>query len=93
MTGRRSRFARSAAVWLLLLATACASRPRHPLESPPASPDLVGRLSVHETRASDTLVDLAPELGVGYTELVAANRGARVRYFHDVASARSWLVA
>jgi hypothetical protein len=28
-----------------------------------------------------------------FTELVAANRGARVRYFHDVASARSWLVA
>jgi hypothetical protein len=28
-----------------------------------------------------------------FTELVAANRGARVRYFHDVASARSWLAA
>jgi hypothetical protein len=26
-----------------------------------------------------------------FTELVAANRGARVRYFHDSASARSWL--
>jgi L,D-transpeptidase ErfK/SrfK len=59
----------------LLLAAACASRPRHPLESPPASPDLVGRLSVRETRASDTLVDLATELGVGYVELVAANPG------------------
>jgi len=28
-----------------------------------------------------------------FTEIVAANRGARVRYFHDVASARSWLAA
>lgn len=28
-----------------------------------------------------------------FTELVAANRGARVRYFQDVASARSWLAA
>jgi hypothetical protein len=26
-----------------------------------------------------------------FTELVAANRGARVRYFQDDASARSWL--
>lgn len=26
-----------------------------------------------------------------FTELVAANRGARVRYFQDVASALSWL--
>ena len=26
-----------------------------------------------------------------FTEVVAANRGARVRYFDDVASARSWL--
>jgi hypothetical protein len=26
-----------------------------------------------------------------FTELVAANRGARARYFSDVASARSWL--
>jgi hypothetical protein len=28
-----------------------------------------------------------------FTELVAANRGARVRYFEDLASARSWLAA
>jgi hypothetical protein len=28
-----------------------------------------------------------------FTELVAASRGARMRYFHDVAAARSWLVA
>jgi hypothetical protein len=26
-----------------------------------------------------------------FTELVAANRGARVRYFRDVAAALSWL--
>lgn len=26
-----------------------------------------------------------------FTELVAANRGARVRYFQDAVSARSWL--
>jgi hypothetical protein len=28
-----------------------------------------------------------------FTELVAANRGARVRYFQDVPSALSWLAA
>ena len=28
-----------------------------------------------------------------FTELVAANRGARVRHFQDIALARSWLVA
>lgn len=28
-----------------------------------------------------------------FTELVAANRGARVRYFEDLVSARSWLAA
>jgi hypothetical protein len=28
-----------------------------------------------------------------FTELVAANRGARVRYFQNVSSARSWLPA
>jgi len=28
-----------------------------------------------------------------FTERVASNRGARVRYFHDVPSARSWLAA
>lgn len=27
-----------------------------------------------------------------FTELVAANRGARVRYFHDSATALSWLI-
>lgn len=26
-----------------------------------------------------------------FTELVAANRGASVRYFHHVSAARSWL--
>jgi L,D-transpeptidase ErfK/SrfK len=58
------------------LAAGCASRPpRHPLERPPASPDLVGRLAFHEARAEDTFVDLAPALGVGYVELVNANLG------------------
>jgi L,D-transpeptidase ErfK/SrfK len=46
---------------------------RHPLENPARSQDLVGRLAFRDARAQDTLVDLGPELGVGYTELVAAN--------------------
>src|SRR5512134_1256719 len=74
MTARRSRFGRSAAL-SLLVAAACASHPRYPLERPPPSPDLVGRLAFHKARAQDTFVDLAPELGVGYVELVAANLG------------------
>jgi L,D-transpeptidase ErfK/SrfK len=48
--------------------------PRHLLESPPPSPDLVGRLSFKSAAAEDTFVDLAPALGVGYVELVAANQ-------------------
>jgi L,D-transpeptidase ErfK/SrfK len=85
MTGRRSRFARSPwrgpaarALVFWLAVTACARAPEPPhylLESPPPSRDLVGKLSFHETRAEDTLVDLAPELGVGYVELLAANPG------------------
>jgi L,D-transpeptidase ErfK/SrfK len=60
-----------------LLAAACQSPAvrRHPLETPPPSPDLVGRLSFRVARAEDTLIDLAPELGVGYVELLAANPG------------------
>lgn len=46
----------------------------HLLENPPPSPDLVGRLSFRHTRAEDTFVDLAPELGVGYVELTLANQ-------------------
>src|SRR5262245_61259151 len=79
MTGRRSRFVRSVRDFVLppLFALACATHPqaRHPLEAPPPSPDLVGRLAFHEARAEDTLVDLAPALGVGYVELVNANLG------------------
>lgn len=77
MTGRRSRSARSAAWIALLLCSGCAvaRTPRHFLEAPPPSPDLVGRLAFHEARAEDTLIDLAPELGVGYVELLAANPG------------------
>ena len=53
-----------------------APRPRAPsARDPPPSPDLVGRLAFRDARAEDTLVDLGPELGVGYTELVAANPG------------------
>jgi L,D-transpeptidase ErfK/SrfK len=48
--------------------------PRHLLENPPPSPDLVGHLAFQPARAEDTFVDLAPELGVGYVELVAANQ-------------------
>lgn len=49
-------------------------RPRHLLENPPPSPDLVGRLAFRAAAAEDTFVDLAPALGVGYVELVAANQ-------------------
>jgi L,D-transpeptidase ErfK/SrfK len=61
-------------------ACACAGglfsgRPRYRLEAPPPSSDLVGRLGIHQTRSQDTLVDLAPALGVGYVELLAANPG------------------
>jgi L,D-transpeptidase ErfK/SrfK len=77
MTGRRSRSARSAALAGLLV-SACARAPEPPhylLEAPPPSSDLVGALSFHETREEDTLIDLAPELRVGYVELLAANPG------------------
>ncbi|MEX2208633.1 MAG: L,D-transpeptidase family protein [Myxococcota bacterium] len=86
MTERRSRFARSSLLALLvaLALPACAGDPfglfpkpraRYLLEAPPASPDLVGKLRFHKTRREDTLVDLAPALGVGYVELMAANPG------------------
>jgi len=78
MTGRRSRFARSAALLLPLAAAACATpapAPRYILEAPPPSPDLVGRLEFHVASPEDTLVDLAPALEVGYVELLAANPG------------------
>jgi L,D-transpeptidase ErfK/SrfK len=47
----------------------------HLLENPPPSPDLIGRLAFHDALAEDTFVDLAPEFGVGYLELLAANQG------------------
>jgi len=85
MTGRRSRSARSAALAVLLAfgcstgaMLGCSTAPRttrHFLEDPPPSPDLVGKLRFHEASADETLIDLAPELGVGYVELVAANPG------------------
>jgi L,D-transpeptidase ErfK/SrfK len=48
---------------------------RYLLEKPPPSADLVGALRFRETVKEDTLVDIAPELGVGYVELLAANPG------------------
>ena len=86
MTERRSRSARSATLTLLvaLLLPACVAglfrspekpRTRYLLENPPASADLVGRLSFRETKTEDTLIDLAPEIGAGYVELLAANPG------------------
>jgi len=79
------RFVRSATLVALvaLAASACVGdffrvgprRGRYLLETPPPSKDLVGRLTFHETRVEDTLVDLAPALGVGYVELLAANPG------------------
>jgi L,D-transpeptidase ErfK/SrfK len=70
-------------VLVALAASACVGdlfrdgprRGRYLLEAPPPSKDLVGRLTFHETRGEDTLVDLAPALGVGYVELLAANPG------------------
>ena len=81
MTARRSRSGLS--ILLAFALAGCATlrgvapmaRPRHPLETPPPSPDLIGRLAFHDARAEDTLIDLGPALGVGYTELVAANPG------------------
>jgi len=86
MTERRSRFARNAALALLVLQVApgCANHwfgrgqpkpPRYLLEAPPPSADLVGKLSFREAKKEDTLIDLAPELGVGYVELLSANPG------------------
>jgi L,D-transpeptidase ErfK/SrfK len=86
MTERRSRFARNSllALFVALALPGCVDdlfglRSKQPtrylLEAPPASPDLVGVLSFRETKAEDTLIDLAPELGVGYVELLAANPG------------------
>ena len=86
MTARRSRSALSGGLVLAaLIAAACAHGPPprepHPLESPPPSADLVGKLSFRDAKAEDTLIDLAPELGVGYVELSrrtpASTRGCR----------------
>lgn len=86
---RRSRFgpnrwARAAWAGALALAAGCAvlpaptprpaAPPAHFLENPPPSADLIGRLAFREALAEDTFVDLAPALGVGYVELVAANQ-------------------
>jgi L,D-transpeptidase ErfK/SrfK len=92
MTARRARSVRSLAL-AAVFASACAggigpARPRYLLEAPPPSQDLVGRLEIHVAGREDTLIDLAPALGVGYVELLAANpgvdpwlppRGARLR--------------
>ncbi len=57
------------------LAKPAPPKPRYLLETPPPSPDLIGAIRFRETVKEDTLVDLAPELGVGYVELLAANPG------------------
>jgi len=82
MMGRRSRSGLSTVLFAFALAGCTALhgapglvRARHPLEDPPRSQDLVGRLAFRDARAEDTLIDLGPELGVGYTELLAANPG------------------
>jgi L,D-transpeptidase ErfK/SrfK len=80
----RARAALLAVAAALALASGCSTLPEperasapppHPLESPPPSADLVGHLSFRNALAEDTFVDLAPALGVGYLELVAANQG------------------
>jgi len=85
MTARRSKSgldappaARLAAIALAIavsLAGCVVTRFPHPLERADASPDVTGRLSFHTARRDDTLVDLAVRYGVGYVELLAANRG------------------
>ena len=86
MTALRSRSVLSAALAAFALGACVApngaprgtpafARAQHPLENPPRSPDLVGRLAFRDARAEDTLIDLGPALGVGYTELLAANPG------------------
>ncbi len=81
-TSPPARVALACAV-LLALASGCAVLPSvreqpavapHPLENPPPSEDLVGRLAFHTALAEDTFVDLAPALGVGYLEFLAANQ-------------------
>jgi L,D-transpeptidase ErfK/SrfK len=61
-----SRPARPLAVALALLAGACGTAPQG---------DLIGDLDSYRTSADDTLIQLARDFGVGYTELVAANPG------------------
>jgi L,D-transpeptidase ErfK/SrfK len=63
------------APWEPVAPAAPPAPPPHPLENPPVSPNLTGRLGFRELVAEDTLIDIAPEEGVGYTELLAANQG------------------
>src|SRR5262245_37015246 len=79
---RRARHARVpqalCGALLALALAACstiARAPRPPPESRPGSRDFVGRLPIRDAHAEDTLIDLAPELRVGYVELLAANPG------------------
>ena len=80
MTGHQLKSARRAALGVLLLLAACSTpapppQPHYLLEAPPPSSDLIGKLSFRQTKQEDTLIDLAPALGVGYVELLAANPG------------------
>ncbi len=42
---------------------------------PPRYPDIIGSITHYVTRKEDTLLDLARWNGLGYTEMIAANRG------------------
>lgn len=44
-------------------------------DSKPRYPDIIGSITHHVTREDDTLLDLARWNGLGYTEMIAANRG------------------
>ena len=41
----------------------------------PRYPDIIGKITHYVTREDDTLLDLARWNGLGYTEMIAANRG------------------
>ena len=58
---------------LAWLAAGSASAATFPI--PPPGNDVVGELRVVETRADDTLLDIARHSGLGFNEITAANPG------------------